>query len=164
MSSATTIIILGKGRSASVLPAWMELYPRAELWTLNGERHPRATRHFEMHWPRHHLTLDLTCPCMVHWDSEILHECEVKFPLDRIASRFPAARHFINNTIGYMLALAALERPGRVLLPGVDFTGGPLEFTDQRRCTEFWTGVLMGQGSEVIVPPGSALLSGELYS
>ena len=160
----STIIILGKGRSAQeTLPAYLAAYPDAELWTLNGERHRRATRHFEMHWPRHHLTLDLSIPCLVHPFSSIVHETETHFPVESIAWRFPAAARFMNSTIAYMLAFAVLQRPARVLLPGVDFTGHPLEFTDQRRCAEFWIGALMGMGCAVTIPHGSALLSGELY-
>lgn len=153
-----TIIILGKGRSAETLPALLAQYPDAELWTLNDARHPRATRHFEMHSPRHHITLDLRVPVCIHPAEAPQHVGEEHYPMEAVRAAFPYLRDF-SSVVSYMLALAALMRPVRVCLPGVDFTGSPAEFVEQRASAEKWACVLGGQGADLIIPPGSALLS-----
>ncbi len=164
--SADAIIIMGKGRGRRD-PLPLRVGPGVELWTLNDDRHPEATAHFEVHWPRRHDTSDLLVPVYVWSGAPEVRPNELRYPVEVVGARFDLrpGHRMLGCTVACMLALACLWRPGRILLPGVTYPEGlPEKYREQKKSVEFWLGVARcGLGIRVDEQEGSTLLAGEDY-
>lgn len=82
------------------------------------------------------------------------------YPLDEMCAMF--GRYF-TSTIGYMIALAIAEGFTWVMLAGVDLVSD-VEYPSQRPNSEWLSGIVVGLGRTLVIPPSSAMLrAGHLY-
>lgn len=78
------------------------------------------------------------------------------YPYEEIIERWPQHEYF-NNSVPYMLALAAFENFDTVYMDGIDYHETNERRDYQRACTEYWIGVLRGEKIKVDINPYSAL-------
>lgn len=75
------------------------------------------------------------------------------FPMNEIMARFPST--FYSNTIAYMIAMAIYQRYDTIYLYGIDMMTNST-YIQEKGGVEFWMGVALGQGIEVVNTVGSA--------
>lgn len=89
----------------------------------------------------------------------------VEYPVDKIVDHFKI-KYFMNS-IAYMFALAIYEGFERIETYGIDNryftdTGGKMNYNhnwlDETHCVEFWAGVAVGRGVEVVTTKRSSLM------
>lgn len=162
---ARTLILCGDGFSAGQAVEFQSAYPEHEIWTMNAQRCPEATRHFDIHFDRQPANLD-ACSFAAYHGAEIIISPfqepaipETCFPLEAIFLHFGCA--LFQRTLCYMLALAAWEhasgrrRIDRVCLPGHDFASWP--HFGMRDGPHLWLGILRGQYITPLAAKGSSL-------
>jgi hypothetical protein len=133
------VIIMGCGITRDNWEEYLEMSPDAELWTMNDERHDRATRHFQIHTKKHYAQMGKEFFGMD--DLYIPIYTPENFPIDGIR------RVFLNTTVDFMLAIADMDGFSTVYLPGVDF-GGKKE-AQEKDSARYWLGILEGKGCRV---------------
>jgi len=71
-------------------------------------------------------------------------------PINEIMEKFHTA--FFLNVIAYMIATAILQNPKKISIYGVDMRpdAGNETYSNEKGSVEFWLGVAMGQGIEII--------------
>lgn len=149
------VICLGYGVSRPLLHRYLAHHPGAELWTINADRSPGATRHFQPH------TLDGVKH--IHNAANIMNTSDLKiyvytqdnYPFDKIR------RVYLNSTVDYMLAIADLEGFGVVCMPGLDFGG--VRRQSELHTARYWIGILEGKGAMVRRSPLSLMFRSILY-
>ena len=150
------VIIKGKGstgplwkRFASSIPSGESL----ELWTLNEDILPETSRHFDIHdCGGHHLPLieskwpHLNNPicCYVNSVKDCGHNFYRELPKEIYELQPKEALGFL-CTISYMIATAAVLKPKKVWLAGVDFVMLRRR-QEERRCVQEWLYCLGGAG------------------
>ena len=148
LDPAKTVMIMGYGISRPLSVSWRKKYPGCEIWTLNADRIPGATRHFQIHNPK-------ICPDVPQREFElddlknIIVYRHDNFPFDKIR------RNFLCSTADYMLAIADMEGFGVVGLPGMDFAG--MRRALEMHSARYWVGVLEGKGAIVLRSPMSMM-------
>jgi hypothetical protein len=149
--------MLGRGTSRPTASIYRKQDPEAEIWTINQDRVPEASRHFQIHDD------ELVSPEMRKLlNCEDIDASKVQlytwenYPIDSIR------RKLLNSTPDYMLAIADLEGFQRIYLPGLDFGGtrDPLELYSAR----YWVGVLEGKGAKVFLSPVSRMFHCSVYN
>ena len=166
-SSARILILCGDGFSAAKYYEFVRAYPDAEVWSMNAQRIPEATRHFDIHF--HEQPENMRSRAFAHdAGAEVIvspfavpcaARSEVRFPLLDIFNRFGTALY--QRTLCFMLALACHEhatgrRPiDRLCLPGHDFNSWP--HFGMRDGPHLWLGVARGLYITPITAPGSSL-------
>lgn len=78
----------------------------------------------------------------------------VRYPIESIIEQFGI--DYFTSTISFMLAYGIWSGFSTIGLWGVDLIVGQ-EYDYQKACAEFWLGVAMGRGVDLILPPQSAL-------
>lgn len=151
------VICLGYGTSRPLLHRYLTHHPGAELWTLNSDRSPGATRHFQPHtWEGvQHSPPDLANAIMDTSDLKCHVYTFENYPFDKIR------RVYLNSTVDYMLAIADLEGFGVVCMPGLDFGG--IRRPTEMHTARYWIGVLEGKGAMVRRSPMSLMFRSILY-
>lgn len=104
---------------------------------------------------------------MIHAQPEIPKS--IDYPIDEICDKYmrkvirgdEKIRYF-NSSFDYILAVACLEGFERVEVYGIDMMHSS-EYEKQRTGTHFWLGVAIGQGIELWLPEGNALLKSNQY-
>lgn len=82
----------------------------------------------------------------------------VEYPLDAIKERLGGFAYF-NNTVAYAIALAIHEGVEQLMLFGCDFTYPNIETAESGRgCAEFWIGVALARGMQIVIGGSSTLL------
>lgn len=149
------VMLMGYGMSRPMSVHWRREYSEAkgyktEVWTLNNDRVPGATRHFQIHKQEVCPVLDKTQFALddlkakgvyiYTWDN---------FPFDKMR------RDYYCSTADYMMAIADAEGFGIVCTPGLDFAGmrRALEVHSMR----YWIGVIEGKGGIVHRSPMSMM-------
>lgn len=82
----------------------------------------------------------------------------VPFPADELVKKF--GRYF-NNTVSWLIAYAIEQHPTRMGVYGVDMAQDALlnaEYAQQRPSCEYFLGLAVGLGIELVIPNGSDLL------
>lgn len=89
----------------------------------------------------------LECPvyCLKHYP-EIPDS--IAYPLEDVAGDFGIA--YFTSSISYMIAHAIHEGFDRIVLHKVNSIIGSAEYLHQKDCHEFWCGVAMGLGVEIV--------------
>ncbi len=80
----------------------------------------------------------------------------VRYPLERVLQRFNNFGYFA-ETLSYMVAWAAMIKVRRLAFHGCDFWSA--DRRNQRATAEHWIGRYLEAGGQVMVNPGSMLLS-----
>jgi len=80
------------------------------------------------------------------------------FPLDEVVEKMGCG--YLNNTIAYAIAFAALNEVGKINMYGADFSYSTnIHFGEMGRgCCEFWLSKCMSKGIDVAVAASSSLL------
>jgi hypothetical protein len=93
----------------------------------------------------------------------------VQFPIDEITERWGALdkwgklHPYLTSTPAWMMALACLQEVDEIRLSGVELAVGT-EYFMQRPCFEYWIGIALGMGINVVFPPqGTSILHAPLY-
>lgn len=145
------VICLGYGVSRPLLPRYRIKHKGAELWTLNADRAPGMTRHFQPHtWDgvkHQHNAKEIIDTSDL--EGKVIVYTQNNYPFDKVR------RCYFCSSVDYMLALADLEGFGVVCMPGLDFGGArrPTEMHSAR----YWVGVLEGKGAKVCRSPLSLM-------
>lgn len=178
-----TVALVGLSPASCTLAPFKE---NVELWSVNEAHHwswlTRATRWFQIHntYKRevanrgvrgHYQWLKENkwgIPIyMIKAQSDIPHSTAypIKEVCDKYLSRIIRGEEkirYFNSSIDYMLALACLENFERIELYGIDASDST-EYAKQRPSIHFWIGVALGQGVEIWLPEGSALMKSSQY-
>ena len=82
----------------------------------------------------------------------------IPYPTEEVIQYFGVG--FFLNVMGWMLALAIMQKPKRITLYGVDMRSdsGDEYRLGERGCIEFWLGMAMGKGIDIGLPQESFLL------
>lgn len=161
------LILLGDGASASSLDTFQARHPDHEIWTMNAQRVPEATRHFDIHYDQADRgILDARAVALARGAEVVVSPFreagpgERAFPLQLIFMIFGAA--YYERTLCFMLALALHQRRmgctsfDVLCLPGHDFAAWP-HFA-MRAGPSFWLGVAHGMDLSIEFAPGTGLL------
>ena len=170
LPAQTKIAIVGKAPSSLALAPYHD--DTWQIWTLSDlvlcGQALRYDVQFELHAP------ELLKARPPYWDWLCRHENkpvvmreqvpEVKtcvvFPKDEIVQQY--GRYF-TNTVSWMIALAMEFKPTHIGVWGVDMACGP-EYRAQRPSCEYFLGIAVGRGIEVVLPGECDLLkSAGLY-
>lgn len=149
------VICLGYGVSRPLLHRYRTHHPGAELWTLNADRSPGATRHFQPHTWEGVKHVHNAAAIMDTSDLQIPVYGPDNYPFDKVR------RVYLNSTVDYMLALADLEGFGVICMPGLDFGG--VRRPSELHTARYWVGVLEGKGAMVRRSPLSLMFRSLLY-
>jgi hypothetical protein len=144
-----------------------------EVWALAWDPLPVCHRYFEVHanWRNfrgndedaavhRRWMMGLKCPVYMREVEEDI-PTSVAYPFDDVAKMVGNSNMgwpYIESSIGFMLALAILEKVPRIGIWGVDM-GTTTEYAYQRPNMEYLVGFARGRGSKVFIPKDSALLS-----
>ena len=82
----------------------------------------------------------------------------IRYPIEEVVKEFKTS--FILNTAAYMIALAIMQKPKKILLAGIDMAFGTNNeyMRNEKGCLEFWLGMAKGRGIQFIIAEGSTLL------
>lgn len=161
------VALVGFAASSLHLVPWTD--PTWELWGLNQsyihfERQP--DRWFEIHRPE--AREDVAVPdyladlkaigCPVYLiERDSAYPTSLAYPLSEVRAAVPPLYHrYFTCGVVYMIALAMLEGFETIALYGIDCATGT-EYADQKPGIEAWCSLAMGRGTEVVIPPQSAL-------
>lgn len=91
----------------------------------------------------------------------------VAYPFDEAArlanvTRGDKANIYFTSSFDYLIALAILAQPERIMIIGFDMASDT-EYRYQREGAAHWLGIAAGRGINVWMPPEASLLKGELY-
>jgi len=82
----------------------------------------------------------------------------IEYPLEAVKAEFGGFAYF-NNTVAYAVALAIHQGANEILLFGCDYSYPNAHKAEQGRgCVEFWLGVAVARGINVVVAASSSLL------
>lgn len=135
--------------------------PEYEVWSCNEGDVKRFDRHFELHPMVVQNERELAWLAVCKKPVYVLHETPlipegIVYPLDNILKQ-PWARHYFTCTFAYEIALALYEGFETIGLWGTNSDqGSPRERTIESACIQFWMGVAIGKGVEVIWPDDPA--------
>lgn len=146
-----------------------------EVWGCNSMWHLcrdskgrfRADRWFEMHpmsvQTEEELRAINLCPIPLYHlgDADgIQAPSGVAYPLEKVLAQFPY--RYFTCTFAYQIALAMHEGFTTIGLFGVELDRGTArERMVEKACVEFWIGLALGAGINVITPDGSRLCAQE---
>ena len=165
------IFILGRGQSLTRCP---ETIPdKTEFWGCNNiYRARKLSRLFVIKSP---YLVRLREPNLINEINE--HDFpvytlglypefnnNVKYPLEEIIKEFNTG--YILNTASYMLALAIMMKPKRLLLFGVDMSYGTNNeyMYNEKACLEGWLGMALGRGIQFDIAQESTLLKRKMVT
>ena len=82
----------------------------------------------------------------------------VQYPTEAILKEFGTS--YLLNNASYMIALAILQKPKKIILFGVDMAYGTNNeyFYNEKACIEFWLGMAKGRGINFTISEQSTLL------
>lgn len=155
------VALIGSAQSVDFAP-WFD--PSWEIWA-HATCHTicrRADRYFDVHpWP---WIASKGSPDYLEWlrTNRIPIYMEEAFPKVPAAVRYPAERicaefpHYFSSHTAWMMALALTEGVSHVGLFGIHYSVG-IEYVEQRPGAEFWCGVAVGRGVQLVIPPTSPL-------
>lgn len=164
----TKVALIAADRSYQVAPFddpdW-EVWSCNSLWHLCRDAHGdfRADRWFELHplsvQTDRELADIFTCPVPLYLLDPPTADVApngLAYPLAEVRRQFPY-RYFA-CTFAYQIALALCEGFETIGLFGVELDQGTTrERTVEKACVEFWIGVALGMGRQVITPDTSRL-------
>ncbi len=97
----------------------------------------------------------------------------LEYPLAEVLM-LPGARSWLNHTVPYMIAYAALIGVEELILFGTDYISGDARYGSPQEqgnlipryvgCTSFWLGLCAGRGMAIVVTPSSPLLGADHHS
>lgn len=142
-----------------------EVWGCNSLWRICQDTagHFRADRWFEMH-PMSVQTDDelraiARCPIPIYHLGDATYEqapMGVPYPLEAVLNRF--RYRYFTCTFAYQIALALLEGFTTIGLFGVELDrGSSRERMVEKACVEFWMGLALGMGVNIITPQDSHL-------
>lgn len=82
-------------------------------------------------------------------------ENSIAYPKDYIVNYFGIS--YFTSTIAFMLAHAIAIGFGKIILHKVLLHPHAPEYQEQKACLDFWCGVAIGKGIQVVISPGSVL-------
>lgn len=91
----------------------------------------------------------------------------VEYPIEDVLKEFGTG--FFLNTVSWMLPYAIMHKPKKIFLFGCDMRpdSGREHYTNEKGCIEFWCGVAVGRGIEVVIPEESYIckrvMTGNFY-
>ena len=149
------VLLVGYGISRPMSVHWRKQYSAAngyktEVWTLNNDRIPGATRHFQIHDPAKCGDVGES-----QWKMDDLIKQGVhiyrhdNFPFEIMR------RDYYCSTADYMMAVADQEGFGIICTPGLDFAG--LRRSLEAHSMRYWIGVIEGKGGIVHRSPMSMM-------
>lgn len=170
-----TIYLVGRSPTSRHLikeiPEDALIYTIAACWDLP----PRIDKCVDIH-PRWLLENERYAPPMWKWLQEprdfpvYMQEAHADipgsepYPIDEIIEMVPVFRwdemkrnKFLSSSFDYLLALAILDRPKRIVSIGYDMSSDT-EYRYQREGAAFWLGVAAGMGIEVVLPDECPML------
>jgi hypothetical protein len=137
------VIMIGCGVTREHLDPYLQAEPDAEVWTMNDDRHPRSTRHFQIHLREFFGHYGEECFDVSDLDIYV-YDAE-NYPYNKIR------RIWLNSSIDYMMAIADKDGFKRIYLPGFDF-GGKRE-GEEADSFKYWVGAAEGRGAKVFLSP-----------
>ncbi len=99
------------------------------------------------------MTKNQTIPIYMHFPQPEI-PMAVQYPTEEILKKY---RHYITNTVSWMIAHAIEEGADSIGVWGVDMAAAS-EYAAQRPSCEYFLGLAEGRGIEVVLPPESDLL------
>jgi hypothetical protein len=156
------IALIGSATTVNLAP-WYD--PTWEIWA-HATVHPycvRVDRYFDLH-PWEWISTK-PVPGYLNWlkseRTPIYMQrkfrdvpSSVRYPKERILAEFP---RYITSHAGWMIALALTEGVTHLGFYGIHYALDE-EHKKQRTGCEFWMGVAVGRGVQIVNPPGSPLL------
>lgn len=85
----------------------------------------------------------------------------IRYPIEDIINKFGKRALYFTSSAPYLIAHALYEGYQRIEMYGFEMAADE-EYANQKPCTEFWLGAAIGMGVDVYLPPGNALLGGEM--
>lgn len=145
-------------------PEW-EIWSCNSMWRLCRDAHGdfRADRWFELHplsvQTEQEMADIFACPVPIYMledRSATIAPNGLAYPLEAVLQQFPY--RYFTCTFAYQIALALSEGFETIGLFGVELDQGTArERTVEKACVEFWIGVALGMGRQVITPDASRL-------
>lgn len=156
------IALVGSAPSIDCTPWWdssWEIWAHATVHSLCQ----RVDRYFDLH-PWVWIT-GKQVPGYVEWVKQTktpiyLQEkradvpSSVRFPRERLQAEYP---EYFTSHAAWMIALALSEGVTHLGFFGIHYSGDE-EHRDQRAGCEFWMGVALGRGVQLVIPPDNPLL------
>jgi len=136
---------------------WIEIHAKANY---NGTEPSHKVKEGNGHRPDGFAKWlkETTVPVyMMEVDPDV--PASVRYPLREVAD---IGGMYLTSTVAFAIGLAILEGFEQIKLFGFDMSSQN-EYAHQRPCIEWWAGIAKGRGIEIVVPPGSTLLKGQLY-
>lgn len=139
------------------------IYPRAtRLFDIHTQAfwlETEKNRKFEADWSRLAKRTYPDAQFVIDPSREHRFKNTVLYPLERVTAFLPIP--YLENSISYMMALALMEHAEgeaieRIGLWGVHMRGAP-EYADERASVTFLTGLALGMGIKIDIPPGNPL-------
>ena len=137
--------------SLSHFTRWFQIHPYYGM--VNRYRNPEY-----LEWLR-----TTTIPVYLNYLVPDLVPSGIVYPFEEVVDDL-GSNYFAINTIGYMIALAILEKFSEIRVYGINMGDYDLGDRYARPAIEFLLGVAVGRGIKVWVSPESALLNGNLYA
>lgn len=144
-------------------PDW-EVWGCNSLWKFcqDSNGYFRADRWFEMHPLSVQTPAELeaihACPVPIYLlgDDSMEAPHGVPYPYQKVTGQFPY--QYFTCTFAYQIALALYEGFTTIGLYGVELDRGTArERIVEKACVEFWMGIAIGMGVEVLLPDSSKL-------
>ncbi len=85
------------------------------------------------------------------------------FPIREIEDHFGLPESNFTSTIAYMVAHAIYEGYERIIFHKMLMSPGSIEYYCQKACLDFWCGIALGRGIQVVKDPQSFLMSPHLW-
>jgi len=121
---------------------WFELHPESK-WRQKKTYHPD--------WPA--WLAQQTVPVYMQAKHKSI-PASVRYPKERILAEFP---RYLTSQAAWMIALALAEGVTHLGFYGIHYALSS-EYAAQRPGCEFWMGVALGRGVQLVVPDGAPLL------
>jgi hypothetical protein len=148
-------------------------FTKGDNWTLNGLmlENNKIERHFYLH-DKHSMANyeeivdwanECDIPIVVRKKSSDIKN-NLVYPIKEIAWHF--GTDYFTSSLAFMLAMAIYEEYECIHIIGMPYCTD-IEYFEQKACVEFWIGMALGQGIDVVIDhPASVFMQqpdGELY-
>ena len=144
--------VWGVNRAYTKTPQLSRLYFFDSIWRLRKYGHADFVKHINK------LKIPIYAKC--HYATIPLSKT---FPLREIEKHFGLMEPNFTSTIAYMIAHAMYEGYERIIMHKMLMSPGSIEYYCQKACLDFWLGMALGRGIEVVKDRQSFLMAPHLW-
>ena len=144
--------IWGVNRAYTKTPQLSRVYFFDPLWRLQKFGHKDFIEHIN--------AMEVPVWTKRHYDEIPLSEA---YPVRAVEDHFGLPESNFTSTTAYMVAHAIYEGFDRIIFHKMLMSPGSIEYYCQKACLDFWCGIAIGRGCQVVKDPQSFLMAPHLW-